>query len=534
MNKKIIIGTRGSELALWQAKYTQQLLSRHNISSELKIIVTSGDKNQQWENSFDKLEGKNFFTKEIEEALLNKEIDLAVHSFKDVEAVFYEDDHPLVIAGLSKRHTPNDVLILLNDCVDKQYPLHISCGAKIGTSSSRRYAQLHTFRPDVKILPLRGNVPTRINKLKNRQYDGIILAQAGIERLNISLDEFYVMPLPLYYFVPAAGQGIIAFQARREDEEILQLIKKISDTDAEICGKSERKVLQFTGGGCSKPIGVLCEKHLNKFRMYVSFNTDKEQPSVLSIIEDVNADTLINTTQKIIQNIQYHLQNPVSKKVFISKQLSEDSYLKKIIQRLKWNIADVTLIKTEALPANDLPSFDWIFFSSKNAVKYFLESYGKDVLKDKKTGCLSVSTSGYLEAQGISADYTGTENDIQSIAEDFLKKCKHQTVLFPCSNISNQSIGQYISGMAEAVYFPVYKTTEIHQELNEQFDYLIFTSPSNVRAFLKKNQIKDNAKIIAMGESTEKELLKHGIKNEIFLPAIFNENGIVAALMCCL
>ncbi len=537
MNKKIIIGTRGSALALWQARYTQNLLAQIGIESELKIIVTSGDKNQQWENSFDKLEGKNFFTKEIEEALLKNEIDLAVHSFKDVEANFDNTSHSLIIAGLSKRHAPNDILILHKDKVDKQQVLHIVRNAKIGTSSARRYAQLKSLRPDVDILPLRGNVPTRIQKLQNRQYDGIILAQAGIDRLQVDLKDYYTFPLPLHYFVPAAGQGIIAFQIRNDDQWLLECVQKISDKDALECGKIERLLLKQMGGGCSKPIGVLCEKRNDQYLSYISFNDHKESVSLLSILKHSNSEKLLQSAQNHIQKLNFLLQSPEHKKIFISKSLEEHHYLRKLCQRLQWALTNVPLIQTKSIPVSRIPDCDWIFFNSKNAVRYFLNSSdsANELMQSKHIACLGKGTEYFLEAQGFSAHFVGTDTSIENIAQDFSRYCKNQKVLFPCSTISNQSIGKQIQTIAEVEYLTVYSTIELDIRFSESFDVLIFTSPSNVRTFFKNNVASSHARYIAMGESTQKELVQHNIPaSNITLPIAFDDIAITGAIMSVL
>jgi hydroxymethylbilane synthase len=535
MSKKIIIGTRGSELALWQARYAQQLLLNEGFESELKIIVTSGDKNQKWENNFDKLEGKNFFTKELEDALLKKEIDLAVHSFKDVESSsVISSNHSLIIAGLSKRHPANDILILHKDSVDTSQIIPIKQNATIGTSSARRYAQLKSLRPDVNIQPLRGNVPTRIEKLKKHLYDGIILARAGVERLGIDLSDFFVLNLPMHFFVPAAGQGIIAFQTHNDNVEIIRILKKISDKESENFSFVERSIAQWIGGGCSQPLGLLCEKNANQYRLYISFNTDKNLMSIHSILESVNLESLVNKAKENIQHIQEILRENILRKVFISKKLDESSYLKRLIKRLNWEITDIPMIELKGIPFNSIPECDWIFFTSKNAVKYFFESNVLNIedLQNKKFACIGDSTKRYLEQYGVKSHFTGDSNSITLIAENFSKQCAGQKVLFPCSSISNKSIGDLIKEVAEVMYLPVYENVESSKKLDTTFDYYIFTSPSNVRSFLKSNSIPNTAYIIALGESTQQELLKHKIdKARIILPVAFDEVAISAAMM---
>lgn len=533
-NKPFIIGTRGSDLAIWQAKYIQNLLNTTNITSELKIIITSGDKNQSWLKNFDKSEGKNFFTKELEDALLNQEIDIAVHSCKDVETLAFSNhsEYLLTIAGLSKRHTPNDILILHPESIDKSNILHFKKNAVIGTSSARRYAQIKTFRPDAEILPLRGNVPTRIQKFKDKQYDGIILAQAGVERLEIDLRNYYIYQLPLHYFVPAAGQGIIAIQIRKNDKDLFSIIQSISDKNSETNSKIEREIFQHIGGGCSQPIGIYAENTNHHHQLYISFNDDKNQASLLITKSHKDSNILIQEAKKTLNILQNHLKSQSEKKIFISKKIDENSYLKKIITRLHWQITDYPLIKTEALIKKPLPYFDWIFFNSKNAIKHYIEIYDKHNLKNKSIACISESSALLLEKEGITPNFIGKSNDINQIAEEFIQYCKKQTVLFPCSSISKQSIENIIQNVAHSIHFPIYQTITIPQTFIEDFDFLVFTSPSNARAFFQYNTPSNNSKIIALGKSTYDALLNIIGKNkDITLPVAFDDIAIVGAIL---
>src|SRR5476651_1963291 len=201
-DRKLIIGTRGSELALWQANFVKDRLAEKNIDAELKIIKTQGDRILHL--SFDKLEGKGFFTKELEEELLEGTIDLAVHSHKDLPT---ENPPGLIIAAVSEREDPADILLILKDCVDVHQKLTVKYGGIVGTSSNRRKAQLLAMRPDLEIQDLRGNVPSRVNKLRNEQYDAIMIARAGIIRLGLDLSEFHVEELIPTELIPAPAQG---------------------------------------------------------------------------------------------------------------------------------------------------------------------------------------------------------------------------------------------------------------------------------------------------------------------------------------
>jgi len=245
VKRKIIIGSRGSDLALWQANHVLKKVQALGLTAEIKIITTQGDAIQNL--SFDKLEGKGFFTKEIEDALLNKEIDLAVHSHKDLPTTSPEG---LKIAAVSERENPADILLIRKECVDPALRLSVKKNAVVGTSSARRKSQLLAFRNDIKIEDLRGNVPTRIQKLRDKKYEAIMLAAAGVERLKIDLSEFKVIRLDPKEFVPAPAQGVLGLQIREDDEELFQYINKLnSDTIEDIIG-IERKVLNLFDGGC--------------------------------------------------------------------------------------------------------------------------------------------------------------------------------------------------------------------------------------------------------------------------------------------
>lgn len=251
--RKVIIGSRGSDLALWQANHVKDQLAEAGHESTIKIISTQGDRIQHL--SFDKMEGKGFFTKEIEAALLDQSIDLAVHSHKDLETTSPEG---LVIAAVSKRENPAELLLIRHDAVNNDLPLGIKENPVIGTSSARRKSQLITFRDDLTIKDLRGNVPTRINKLREGQYDAIVLALAGVKRLELDLSDLNTSTLDPTVFVPAPSQGVLGLQIREEDKALAAVLAKINDEKVQHQIGVERAVLKQLHGGCQMPLGVYC------------------------------------------------------------------------------------------------------------------------------------------------------------------------------------------------------------------------------------------------------------------------------------
>ncbi|MBI5916252.1 MAG: hydroxymethylbilane synthase [Bacteroidetes bacterium] len=253
--KKIKIGTRGSKLALWQAEFTRRELAAVGVGAELTIIKTTGDVVQHL--SFDKIEGKGFFTKEIEDALLRGDVDMAVHSMKDLPTT---QPQGLVVAGVSYRENPADWLLIRQDEVVDNQLFKLKNGAVVGTSSTRRKAQMLGFRSDIHLKDIRGNVPTRVEKLRSGDFDGILLAGAGLSRLDIDLTGLEVVRFNVREFVPAPAQGVLAFQCCEGDLETRRLIQKIHHPEVSAVTNVERKVLKLIGGGCHLPLGVYCER----------------------------------------------------------------------------------------------------------------------------------------------------------------------------------------------------------------------------------------------------------------------------------
>ena len=247
MPSELKIGTRGSQLALFQANWVKdRLVQAHpDLRVTLIKIKTTGDKIQ--DAPLAKIGGKGLFVKEIEEALLKERADLAVHSIKDVPTEFPEGLHLSVI---TKREDPRDVLISKDGKPLKDLPK----GAKIGTSSLRRQAQLLHFRSDFELIPLRGNLDTRLKKLKTMNLDAIVLALAGVKRLGF--DEKITEIIPPEVSLPAIGQGALGIETRMADQEVESQIRLLNDRDSSIAINAERAFLKKLEGGCQVPIAA--------------------------------------------------------------------------------------------------------------------------------------------------------------------------------------------------------------------------------------------------------------------------------------
>jgi hydroxymethylbilane synthase len=241
------IGSRGSQLALWQSNHIAALLRARGHSVEIEIIKTTGDRLQ--EVTFAQVGSKGMFTKEIEEALAEGRVDLAVHSLKDLPTELPE---PFTLAATPPRVDPRDVLVSV-----KYHSLHkLPKGAVVGTSSQRRRAQLLAIRPDIQAVEFRGNVDTRLRKLAEGQVDAILLAAAGLDRLEKT--EWLRERLEPTHFCPAAGQGSLGIESRKDDSRIMGAIAFLDDPATRFAVTAERAALAALGGGCQVPIGIHC------------------------------------------------------------------------------------------------------------------------------------------------------------------------------------------------------------------------------------------------------------------------------------
>ncbi len=265
-SRPLRIGPRGSDLALWQAHHVQDLLRGMGAETELEIIQTRGDRID--DVPFSKLEGKGFFTKELEDAQLDGRVDLAVHSMKDLSS---EMPPGLTTCALIGREDPRELLLIRPEAVDDDKlvngdALPVRDGARVGTSAARRQAQVRELRPDLEIVDLRGNVPTRVRRLREGMYDAILLARAGCMRLELDLSDLHVEELDVEVFVPAPAQGMLAIQCR-DDAELVAFLNGLETVEAARAVKGERRLLEKLEGGCQLPFGVNVRPHGDGFRL---------------------------------------------------------------------------------------------------------------------------------------------------------------------------------------------------------------------------------------------------------------------------
>jgi hydroxymethylbilane synthase len=484
--KLIRIGTRGSELALWQAYHVKSQLESLGFEVTITILKTQGDNIQHL--SFDKLEGKGFFTKEIEEALLNKTVDLAVHSHKDLPT---NNPAGLVVAAVSEREDPSDLMLIRKENVDKTKLFSVKENAVVGTSSLRRRTQLQCFRNDITVNDLRGNVPTRIQKLRDGLYDAIVIAYAGVERLKLDISDLTTYKIPAWQMVPAPAQGVLALQVREEDVELFQALSSLNNVEVYNRIRVERGVLNLFDGGCQLPLGVYCEEENGVFKISVSKAISAGMAPVRMYFETDN-------TEKMHHHIVDTFKSIKPQQVFISAGDNDFTFFKKSLVDNGFTIDAKSFIEVRKVYFKDYPSTDWIFLNSKNAAKFFFEN--KPEVGAAKIAAIGHSTAAAIRSYGYDVAFVGEENSTKYVAKKFAKILGTQTVLFPQSKQSLKSIAANIPD-SQRFFIDVYETIELEDKVVNKAEILVFTSPSNVKAFLSNNSVADKI-VVCIGTAT--------------------------------
>jgi hydroxymethylbilane synthase len=264
------LGTRGSQLARWQAEWVRERLAAHGVRAEIVVIKTRGD--AEVDRPLHELEGTGFFTKEIEDALLEAKIDVAVHSLKDLPTTLPAG---LALGAIPTRHDPREALVNGKSLQD------LAPGTRVGTSSLRRVAQVRFLRPDLEVVPLRGNVPTRVRKVES--HDGLeaaVLAIAGLERLGLGDKGSVLDPLDM---MPAPGQGALGLEIRGDDRATRTALKPLRDAASAVAVTAERALLAALGGGCQAPVAAWVDGH----RLYGRV-TERDGASQLTASADLD------------------------------------------------------------------------------------------------------------------------------------------------------------------------------------------------------------------------------------------------------
>lgn len=527
--RTLTAGTRTSKLALWQTNHVIHRLQEAwpGLECHTETFVTKGDKTL--DKPLPQIGGKGLFTAELERALHQGEIDVAVHSLKDLPV---ENAPGLTLGAIASRADVYDGLVANNGWTLETLPT----GAVVGTSSVRRQAQLLAVRPDLIVKSIRGNVGTRVRKVKEGQYDAAVLAAAGLQRLDLT--EVVTQWLPFDLMLPAPGQGALAVQCRADDEETLALLAAIDDADVRAAVTAERTFLDQLGGGCSAPIAAYATVEGTWPRATLTMQalvatTDgrrlirvdgrdkdgralgtrlakeamqKGATDILSTLEDETAPSLPLQGKRIVVTRARHQAQSLSDK------LSELGATPVVIPAIRIAPMPDTQPLDRAIAA--LSGYNWLIFTSSNGVEIFwqrLEAIGLDssTFDAVKAAAVGPATARALRQHGVQPDFVPDEFVGEAIAAGLGDDLTGQRILLPRAEIGREKLVQMLVARGAHVDdVPSYRTLPATMdaadlaELERGVDAITFTSGSTARNFVAAVKERADGEILSFFENT--------------------------------
>jgi len=523
------IGTRGSDLALWQARHVQDLLRRASgVEAELVVIKTAGDRDPH--TALAEMPGKGFFTKEIEDALLAGVIDLAVHSLKDLQTTMPDG---LVLGALLERADRRDVLLIAPHALNDSLLLRLREGARVGTSSARRIAQLRYLRSDLRVESLRGNVPTRVRKLHEGHYDAVLVAAAGLDRLGLPLDDLIVYRLPETLFAPAPGQGTLAVQIRAGDEETRSAVARLDQPALHRAVHAEREVLRRLEGGCQLALGTFAETTDSGLRLGAFLGTDDPLHPRRIIMAGGNDEIMVSATVAYLKGTSLaagvHATAAGRTRIWITREPQRAEAFRSRFDSQVFDIAAVPVFV--AVDAGDphfqretlrnLGSYDWIFFTSQVTVDEFAHLMQRHAARfDPRTRLAAVGrkTKADMERHGWRVDFTSDVADAQAMGEQFLAETQGVIgrILFPCGQASSAdlevTLAEGCTAFDRLVCYDTVESPMLAQTLPALTDphAVVFTSPQAARFLLTRRPLPPETTVVSIGPATTDTLLRAG------------------------
>ncbi|QQS48453.1 MAG: hydroxymethylbilane synthase [Acidobacteriota bacterium] len=572
---QLIIGSRGSRLALWQANWVKSRLEEAHpgLTVSIEIIKTTGDK--LTEASLVRIGGKGVFTKEIEEALLDRRVDLAVHSLKDLPTTLPAG---LGIAAITERVDVRDALIVSAALGGNVSSIRdLPQGARVGTSSLRRAAQLRHRRPDLRILELRGNVETRLRKLDDGQYDAIILASAGLIRLGYA--DRITAGLDPAEMLTAVGQGALGIESRTGDEATNRLLGILDHPPSRRAAEAERAVLRQLGGGCAVPIAAHArirgetssELEIEALVANVEGNRiirkriegSSEMAEVLG--ERLARELVEAGARDLLPRIGVETRSSLTGcRIIVTRAAKQAGELVTGLEALGAEVVHFPTIEIrEPLDwspldraLSNLSSYDWLAFTSANAVEFFLkrlddEGHGRAELISHKVCAVGSRTAGRLALEKISVHLTPERFTAEALVEEFIRKfgigqrLRGSRMLLPASNIARDGLRPALAGIGvEVDVVEAYRTVMPETSTDEAVamlsappaDYIVFTSPSTISNLATILETEDLSRLLeqtavaCIGPVTAETASEYGLSVKI-MPEEHTSRGIIEAIL---
>lgn len=511
------LGTRGSALALWQAEHIAGRLADH-ADVEIITIKTTGDRVQ--DRPLNQVGGSALFTAEIERALLDDEVDLAVHSHKDLATASPEE---LVIAAVPERADPRDRLLVHAEAYDAaRGVLPIRRDAVVGTSSPRRAQQLVTLRPDLTIKDLRGNVPTRVDKLRGGRYDAIVLAAAGLDRLGLALGELRAVTLEHSLMVPAPAQGALGVQCRRADTETVALLRRVLHDEATAAAiDAERKLLVWAGGGCHLPLGCWITSDDEGWSATAFLGADEPEegaPARWSSGRGATSDAAAQAAWDALASGEATQAGPLAgTRVALVGRGETGANLGARIEALGGTVERVAVLEIEDVRAPDLvgrvarlKEGDAIAVTSQEAARRMGDI---SVPAGVTLAAVGPGTATALASVGLKAGLVG-RGGAKTLARELPVEPGAQ-VLFPCSESPREDLPRALDERGVAVDKVVLYRTVAREAADPpgEADVLVYMSPSAVVAALAMGLEADLPETprLGMGAATADALADEGL-----------------------
>lgn len=501
MSNKIRIGTRDSQLALWQANMVKTELERLGHTAELIKVKSTGD--IVLNKPLYELGITGIFTRNLDIALLNEDIDIAVHSLKDVPTILPKG---ITQAAVLKRGNVLDVLVYKENLEFLKLD-----AAMIATGSLRRKAQWLNRYPNHIIENLRGNVNTRLRKIQSNNWHGGILAAAGMDRIGLRPKN----ALDLEWMIPAPAQGAIMIATLHERKDILAICESLNDRETEICTRIERSFLNKLEGGCTAPIGAIATIR-NKtidFRGVLLSEDGREKVTVQRTVTlEEEQDLGASCAKEVIKNGGEKILNNLDKRQYTGSEIFSTKLLTKSQMLLFNETLDISSrncikVNTNRIPLTTLNKpLNSVIITSKNAVTAILESFSPTELRFKNIYCVGRRTKRLVEDKIGTVTYTAKNASI--LAEYLISNLKEKEVTYFCSDIRLDDIPVVLSdnGFKVNEVF-AYSTTYDAVKVSASIDGVMFYSPSTVESFVSKND--NNFKAFCIGPSTAKVAKKY-------------------------
>ncbi len=535
---KLRIGSRGSQLALWQARRIAERLAALGVETEIEIIRTTGDKIT--DVGLARLGSKGLFTKEIEEALLEGRIDLAVHSLKDLPV---ELPAGLALAAVPERDSPLDAVV--GKRLDE-----LPQGACVGTSSLRRAAQLRRLRPDLQIEDIRGNLDTRLRKLDEGRYDAILLASAGLRRLGWAARIAEL--LEPERMCPAVGQGALAVETRSAPDRAFAVCAQLDDKAARAAVEAERALLGALGGGCQVPLGAYAE--LREGRLVLrAVVADPASADVFACVEDGPAGEpealgwraaeklLAAGARRIIAAVNPHALPLLGQTIVVTRAQKQAGALSRRLRALGAEVIELPLIEFQPLAFEppEWMSYDWAIFTSANGVEFFFERV--EPRPGPKLCAIGPATASALRARGLEPDVIPPEFVAESVVETLRQAgISGSRALLARAEEARDVIPAELARMGARVdVLAVYRTAApagIEQKAREVFetvrpDWVTLTSSSTVRHLVRAvpRELLGRVQMASIGPVTSRTAREAGLEVAVEA-AEYTVEGLVRAL----